>query len=88
MAEPGEGAESCPAVRATEPFPEESGPDLDSQVMKPFPLPERLDRMAAGPGKATGFVHQGRSLPDVIMCTVDLRHLQFLKRRRGVDNYR
>ena len=78
MAEPGGGAESCPAGKATEPFPEESGPDLDSQVMKPFPLPERPDHTAAGPGKATGFVLQGHSLPDVIMCTVDLRHLTII----------
>lgn len=32
--------------QGTEPFPEESGPDPDSQVMKPFPLPERLAGLA------------------------------------------
>lgn len=82
-AEPGEGArrnQACPGGKAMEPFPEESGPDLDSHVMKPFPLPGRPEHMASGPGKATGFVHQGHSLPDVIMYTADLRHFQlFLK---------
>lgn len=90
-AEPGEGArrnQACPAGKATEPFPEESGPDLDSQVMKPFPLLERPEHMASGLGKATGFVHQSHSQPDVIMYSVDVRHLQlFLKWRQGVDNY-
>lgn len=80
-AEPSDGArrnQACPAGKATEPFPEESGPDLDSQVMKPFPPPEKPEPMASGPGKATGFVHQGHSLPDVIMYSVDLRHLTII----------
>lgn len=59
---------ACPAGQGTEPFPEESGPDLDSQVMKPFPLAERL----AGPGKATGLF--SRPLPtgcDSVHCGLE-----------------
>lgn len=58
------------------PFPEESAPDLDSWVMKPFPFQERS-------GRATGFVLEATPYPDVIICVVGLRQT-LLKERQEV----